>query len=247
MGGIFSSIRRDPDTQELHRDENIPFRFLDLPAELRALTYDYVLSQQIRVELELWINPRYLVPGQDQRLLGYLTDGTGFHRPDLKFSDNIQPTISLMNACRTTHVELGPRLYRTLRFVVNPASVAKNFCTSLSTFLRPFIHEMTVIDYPYRRYYTEKAEKLSIQAAVEGFSGLRILCWEGIDISANSQDKGTMWKPQELRKLAIVIKSSAHLRKAFYVPPSGLHRYTSVRLTTEDGTAKTNVSAGSAV
>lgn len=65
MGGIISSIWREPETQKLQLDNEIPFRFFDLPAELRGLTYDQILPEQTSICLDLEIHPRKLVPGQE--------------------------------------------------------------------------------------------------------------------------------------------------------------------------------------
>lgn len=222
-------------SEEVRAYQQMSFRLLDLPSELRAAIYDIILPGNTTVRLNLKYHPQMLST-RTQGLRGYPLMNYPPGIPMPAFDQNIHTSISLMKACRTTHTELAPRFYHTLRFQPCPASVANFFRESLHPSVRPVIDEIQLADYSYTRHYGEKEEKIQLQAAIAGFVGLRHLVWDGLDATANASNKSTVWKPQELRRLDIVLKSSANLHKVFYNPPSTL-RHAFVRLTGKDGVA----------
>ena len=204
------------------------------------MTYDLILPDTVLISLVLVAGHPQSRNEQSQRIRGYCNDCCRVHKGQATIRhESIDTAVSLLQACHTTHTELAPRFYQTLRFQARPSFVANHFQECLLPFVKPAIQELRLMDYPYLRCYGEKAEKNGIEAAVKGLVGLRVLYWHGLDGSADANTKGTRWKPQELRKLAAVLKSSAQLRKAFY-NPAAVRRHSSVRLTSVNGTARLN-------
>lgn len=168
-----------------------PHGFLDLPVELRAEVYNLIQPSTTTIRLGLEENPHQRSGGLTQRLRRYPIGWDQLphvHRPTLE--ENIHTSISLMKACHTTHDELAPRLYSILRFEASPASVANRFRESLHPLVRPVIQACRLLDHPYKRYYHVPQEQVEIEAVVQGFGGLRVLQWDGLDTSADARTEG---------------------------------------------------------
>jgi hypothetical protein len=239
MEGTFNTNHENPVTGEQQQNNDAAvdlFRFLDLPAELRAMVYEKLLPQA-----DIFMNPHRL-----QRPGDYIV----YVRGNIENSkQDVTDTIALTRACRTTHMELGSRFYNRQHFVISNFEAANRFQSNLHPSNRPRIQDLAV-NFLTRYPRSETYLKANIRDVVEGLGELRTLTLRGVDNWAHAPSTGTKWKPRDLRAIAVILKHSNHLRKAFYPilrpPNTGIAvPMTTVRLTTSDGAAGPQVSSSS--
>lgn len=234
MGAVvsaFSSSSPAPDLTQQYVDPtpDVPFRFLDLPAELRTMVYHLIVADTIYLELEARVDAEFSEDWRDHGLKAYQFEG-----PD--HAENIKTAVTLMKTCYITHTEMADCTVcqSSSRSAFHwPRCLWRTCCHRRVT-----LFELSAFSNIDPAKLGEGEEVNMIRSMVVNLTGLRELRLEQLDRSADAQTKGTVWKPRELRKLAVALKESAHLREAFYEPPDDDSGWqVDVRLTTADGVA----------
>ena len=93
--------------------------------------------------------------------------------------------------------------------------VAKRFIHRLPPAFRAALRRFDVLDSREYREVCAKRERVLIASAFAECSGLQLFSCGGFDCSAGAEVKGTQCRPEGLRKLALALKESRHLRRVF--------------------------------
>ena len=121
-------------------------------------------------------------------------------------------------------------------FIIVDLAAAAHFIQNLPAQYQPLIKELAIVHYDNCAAKHEKLEKQVLQLIVGSLTELRQLEWRGVDRTADIEEKGTEWKPAELRKMMTILDSSKLLCKAFFDPLS-CPCCTPVRFADEDAVA----------
>ena len=211
----------------------------ELPAEVRNNIYEYVLPRGVDVRLMLApvASTSHNDMNRDRQLQLDTTPGVA---PCDECQSIIKTTCALMQTCSKVHDELAPQLYTFADVMIVELPAATRFVNNIPARFQPLVKELGLA-HAYDVAVGEKAEKLQLQSIVQNLTGLRQFYWKGLNRMADWQEKGTEWKPHELRKIKTVLKHSMHLIKVYFDTHSCIC-CTALRFTDLDGVAKEYVS-----
>ena len=200
----------------------------NLPAEVRNNIYTHMLPRRIDVQIAFAISP-----GNTDQLR---MDTTSDMAPCKECAGYARTATALIQTCSTFHDELAPLLYSMTSFIIVELSATARFIENLPTQYRHLVKELAIVHYDNCAKDHEKVEKQVLQLIVGSLTELRQLEWRGVDRTADIEEKGTEWKPAELRKMMTILESSKSLCKAFFDPLS-CPCCTPVRFADEDAVA----------
>ena len=189
---------------------NMPSKSLaELPAEVRNNIYEHVLPRGIDVRLRSAKND-----GVVQEPLKVQMDTAEGVSPCAECMEFARSASALMQTCSKIHAEFAPRLYTMSAVVIVGLPVAARFVDNIPSQFQPLIKDLCLVAYDTTQ--SEKAAKLQMQSIAQGLTGLRHFEWRGVNRMADDEEKGTQWKPYELRKMLTLLKFSTHICKVFY-------------------------------
>ena len=133
-------------------DPDPPFRFLDLPAELRFMVYDLILPNDI-TSVDLHARVSHLNSRRRKRpsagLISYIqSHDRSTQHADPRFKKAIRQVLAMMETSHTIHTELGSLLYSRLTFVAISVVVAARFMNVIHPLFRPVFQNLKIHDRP---------------------------------------------------------------------------------------------------
>jgi hypothetical protein len=195
---------------------NARYTLATIPAELRQNIYKHILFHEMDVRLILDRPPSVSNSDKKEERKLQIDDNPHFG-PCAECIAIAKTTGALMQTCKLVHEEMYPLLYANSDFCLIELPVAHRFVDNTAARFRPIITELS-LGHTCDPGKGAKTERAQLQYIVENLPELRQPRWRGLNSTADSYEKGTEWKPYELRKIKTLLDKSKHLAKVFFDP-----------------------------